>query len=193
MGLHGPQFPVWVVGLRDWGAHVCSRGASAPLWSCLAGVPTWCFQGKPDTFFFLNCNVSGSIKNKVCVHVSCNTLTLELTAKGEDFSGFQHYCCMPGHCGISILLLWHFLIKNRTLFLVELIGFIFVSCKFCWEKVKSFTFLKLVFLFLIPVQIVCKYKHSRNNICILLIFHYFGGVSVHQVYFEGKTRFKKEI
>lgn len=143
--------PSEVSGLA-WTPVPCVSGGPARLGrSCLQSgglSPTLELPGRSSRlvfsrearhFFFLNCNVSGSIKNKVCVHVSCNTLTLELTAKGEDFSGFQHYYCIPGHCGISILLLWHFLIKNRTLFLVELIGFIFVSCKFCWEKVKSFT------------------------------------------------------
>lgn len=101
---------------RDWRAHVPARD-SAPGWSWLVGMPTWCFQGKPDILFF-NHKISSSIKYTwkcvwVCqLEVSCDTPKGGLWAAPWRLPSRDSY--LPWHSRIIILLLWHFLIKNKT-------------------------------------------------------------------------------
>lgn len=143
-------------GPAGTGVPLSLPGDSASGWSWLAGMPTWCFQGKPDILFF-NRKISSSIKYTwkcvwVCqLEVSCDTPKGSLWVAPWRLFSRDGY--LPWHSRIIIRLLWHFLIKNKT-FLTWTDKILFVLDTFGGQKVKNVAFLKWVSLFLIPVHVV---------------------------------------
>lgn len=56
---------------QEGNAHMFCKGASAPALNCLAGMPTWAFQGKEARHFLLlvKSQILWNINADVCVHV----------------------------------------------------------------------------------------------------------------------------